>query len=71
MDEQLSQNRAMCVRCGKTLTNDEIAITKKLINRGAQESFCVPCLAARFHISEKDVEQLISNFKAAGCSLFF
>ena len=70
MDEQLSQNRALCVRCGKTLTNDEIAITKKLINRGAQEFFCVPCLAERFTITADVVEVLIKHFKAAGCSLF-
>lgn len=71
MTKEQGRRADQCIRCGKKLTGDEIAVTKKLINRGAQEFFCVPCLAARFHISEKDVEQLISNFKAAGCSLFF
>ena len=70
MDEQLSRNQAACIRCGRALSHDEVAITKKLINRGTQEFFCVPCLAARFKISEKDVYGLIENFKAAGCSLF-
>ena len=59
-----------CVNCGKALTNDDIAITKKLVNRGAEEFFCVPCLAERFKITVPDVEKLIENFKAAGCALF-
>lgn len=59
-----------CVSCGRALTSDEIAITKKLVNRGTQVFFCVPCLAARFKITEQDVCELIKNFKAAGCSLF-
>ena len=59
-----------CVLCGRALTSDEIAVTKKLINRGAQSFFCVPCLAARFKITEEDVYGLIENFKVAGCSLF-
>ena len=71
MDEQNRHGLACCVCCGKKLTSDDIAITKKLINRGAQEFFCVPCLAARFNISVGDVEQLIEHFRAAGCSLFF
>ena len=71
MEEPRRRRADQCVRCGRKLTADEIAVTKKLINRGAQEFFCVPCLAARFNISSKDVEELIDSFKAAGCSLFF
>ncbi len=60
-----------CAVCKKALTHDEIAITRKLINRGATEFMCMDCLAAHFSISRADVEKLIQNFKAAGCSLFF
>ncbi len=60
-----------CAQCGKALTNDEIAITRKLVNRGTERFYCIKCLAERFKISEEDVRRLIENFKAAGCSLFF
>ena len=32
-------------QCCRTLTADEVAVTKKLVNRGAREFFCVDCLA--------------------------
>ena len=60
-----------CAACGKELESDEIAITRKLVNRGCDSFYCVPCLAARFSISEEDVRALIERFKAAGCSLFY
>ena len=28
------------MKCGKTLTNDEIGIHKKMINRGARQFLC-------------------------------
>ncbi len=59
-----------CAGCGRELESDEIAITRKLINRGAESFFCVTCLAKHFNISEQAVRQLIERFRAAGCSLF-
>ena len=59
-----------CVQCGKKLTDDEIAITRKLVNRGAEEFYCAECLARRFKIGTEEVYCLIERFREAGCSLF-
>ena len=59
-----------CKVCQKLLTPDEIAVTKKLINRGCKEFFCVSCLAAQFQIPVDVVEKKIRYFKAIGCTLF-
>lgn len=59
-----------CIGCGRELTRDEIAITKKLVNRGCEEFFCVDCLAREFRITAEDVRALIARFRAAGCTLF-
>ncbi len=61
---------SVCARCGRELNSDDIGITRKLINRGAESFYCVGCIALRFRISEKDVRRLIDNFRAAGCSMF-
>ena len=59
-----------CKVCGCDLTSDEIAITRKLVNRGATEFYCVRCLAEKFKITPDDVKGLIQRFREAGCSLF-
>ena len=59
-----------CVRCGTLLTKDETALTRKLINRGATEFFCLSCLADHFQLSEDILRKKIDEFKAMGCTLF-
>jgi hypothetical protein len=59
-----------CVRCGAFLTKDETALTRKLINRGATEFFCLSCLAGHFQLSEEILRKKIEEFKAMGCTLF-
>lgn len=59
-----------CVSCGRELVSDEIAITRKMINRNAEEFYCVDCLALMFRITPGDVRSLIEHFRSAGCSLF-
>ena len=59
-----------CARCGRELTDDEIGATKKLINRGAAEFFCVTCLAETFRVPEEMIRQRIEHFRATGCTLF-
>lgn len=61
---------AACIRCGRTLTNDEIGAHKKLINRGAQEFLCLTCLAGKFRVSEDRLREKIQQFKDMGCLLF-
>ena len=37
-----------CARCGAVLEKDDIALTRKMVNRGAETFFCVSCLAGHF-----------------------
>lgn len=64
-------NEDTCVNCGRKLVRDEIALTRKLINRGASEFMCLTCLAARFNVSEDLLLEKIEHFKKQGCTLFF
>jgi len=59
-----------CVSCGSPVSRDEIAVTKKLINRGATEFYCVPCLAKYFDVTPDDIRERIAYFRSTGCTLF-
>ncbi len=59
-----------CARCGRVLVPDEIAVTKKLINRGAARFFCVDCLADQFEVTPEDIRERIAYFRSMGCTLF-
>ena len=52
------------------LTADEKALTRKLINRGTMQYFCLACLADHFQITEDILREKIREFKAMGCTLF-
>ena len=70
-DRQSIKNTSpVCRQCGRNVTGDEIAITKKLINRGATEYFCVDCLAAYFEVRPEDIRERIAYFRSMGCTLF-
>ena len=59
-----------CHRCGAVLSKDDIALTRKMVNRGSQVFFCVSCLAEHFELTEAILRDKIREFKAMGCSLF-
>ena len=59
-----------CVKCGRRLEKDEIALTKKLINRGAENFWCLGCLARHFEVSEEVLKAKIIEFREMGCTLF-
>ncbi len=59
-----------CMQCNKKLERDEIAIYLKLVNRGAKEHLCIPCLADYFKCSEEDIRMRIIKLKEMGCTLF-
>ncbi len=59
-----------CHRCQKEICSDEIAMTKKLINRGTTEYYCFDCLANFFDITKQDVILMMEHHKAMGCTLF-
>ena len=59
-----------CLQCGRPLQADEIALTKKMINRGAEQFFCLSCLAAHFDVPEENLREKIREFREMGCTLF-
>lgn len=59
-----------CKKCNQLLSSDEIAITKKLINRGTTIYYCADCLAEAFDIQRSDIEAKIQYYKNLGCTLF-
>ena len=59
-----------CTACGRELTPDEIALTKKLVSRGAESFFCLSCLAEKFAVSESLLREKIDQFRKMGCTLF-
>ena len=59
-----------CVRCGAVLTKDETAMTRKMVNRGAEEFFCLRCLSGHFRVGEDVLRRKIEEFKSMGCTLF-
>ena len=61
---------SVCRRCARTLTADEIAVYKRMVNRGADTFLCAACLAAEFHVPESLIHEKIAHFRAMGCTLF-
>lgn len=61
---------SQCKSCGKDLTGNEIGLTKKLINRGSTEFYCINCLAEKFGCDVPLLEKKIEQFKKQGCTLF-
>lgn len=61
---------SLCMKCGKPLEADEIAVHKKLVNRGATEFLCIRCLAEHFCCTREMIEERIEHFKKTGCALF-
>ena len=60
----------VCMKCGRELTSTEIALHRKLVNRGAAEFMCISCLAEHFKVSEEALREKAEYFKRSGCTLF-
>ena len=61
---------ANCTACGKPLSDDEVGLHKKLVNRGATEFMCITCLSKFFNCEEELLLKKIEEFRALGCMLF-
>ena len=59
-----------CKVCGGLLTPLDIGATKKLINKGAEEFLCIPCLAKHFGVEEGLIHTKIREWREQGCMLF-
>lgn len=64
-------NYKTCMKCGEELHDDDIAIHRKLIYRGAEEFLCIDCIAERFGCTRKSIEEIIDYYRKSGkCTLF-
>ena len=61
---------ADCRVCGRKLTNDEIAVTRKLVGMCETSFFCRGCLAERFGVGVETIDMKIKQFRRNGCWLF-
>ena len=59
-----------CRKCGKELTHDEIALYKKIYNRGAKDFLCISCSSQYLQVSEELLLTKMQEFKDMGCTLF-
>ncbi len=62
--------KVCCVRCGRELSKDVIALNKKLISKHVKEFFCMNCLANYLDTTEEALLEKIEQFKEEGCTLF-
>ncbi|MDO5337904.1 MAG: hypothetical protein Q4E89_10720 [Eubacteriales bacterium] len=70
MDTGHKKERGFCRKCRKPLSPDEIAVTKKLINRGTTVYYCIECLAQAFDVPPESIRKKIEYYKSIGCTLF-
>ena len=59
-----------CRQCGAPLSNDEVGLTRKLINRGTDKFMCLGCLGEFFGATRERLIEMIGRFRAQGCTLF-
>lgn len=69
-DSYTANGTACCAECGRSLVPDEIALTKKLVNRGTTTYYCLSCLARHFEVTEAVLVEKIQEFREMGCTLF-
>ncbi len=60
-----------CMECGADLLADDIAIHRKLVQRNAEEFYCIDCLAELMGRTRPEIEKLIKYYRESGhCTLF-
>lgn len=59
-----------CIDCGKTITKDEVALSRKLIDPDTEELYCLSCMSDNFGCTVDDLKVKIQEFKEQGCTLF-
>ena len=64
-------NYKTCMECGAELLADDIAIHRKLVQRNADEFFCIDCLGELMGSTRQELEKLIDYYRKSGqCTLF-
>lgn len=62
--------KKICCDCARALKKDEIALSRKLIDEGTEEFYCISCMAEYVGCDEEDLMIKIKEFKEQGCTLF-
>jgi hypothetical protein len=62
--------RKTCCDCGKQLSKDEVALSRKLIDADTEDFYCICCFAEYIGCTEQDLIEKIQEFKEQGCTLF-
>ncbi len=60
----------LCLECGKELKNLDVALHKKMVNRGSVRYMCIDCLAKYIGVTRDDLLMKAEQFKRQGCTLF-
>lgn len=64
-------NYKTCRECDAGLLDDDIAIYRKLVHRGAEEFLCIDCLGKQLGCTREKIERLIQYYRESGqCTLF-
>ena len=59
-----------CYVCDKSLSKNEIGLSKKLIGKSTSKFYCIDCLAEQLEVSTDELIDKIEEFKDEGCTLF-
>jgi len=60
-----------CYICNKEiLSKNEVALTKKLLDKNAKYFYCLDCLAEYLEVDTEFLLAKIEEFKEQGCDLF-
>ena len=59
-----------CMKCGKGLNQLDRGAYRKFVNRGSTSFLCKSCLAEKFGIEERVLDEKIEHFRKQGCTLF-
>ena len=64
-------NYKTCKQCDALIFDDDIAIYRKLVYRGADEFLCIDCLGDQLGCVREKIERLIQYYRESGeCTLF-
>ncbi len=59
-----------CEKCGRPLSNDEIAIYRRLVDRRSAVYSCKDCLARKLGCDPELIDDKIRYYREHGCFLF-
>lgn len=60
-----------CMKCGKGLMSDEIALHRKLFGKGSKKYMCLDCQAEYLRVGREQLENLIERYHRTGTCMLF